>query len=402
MIQRDSYLEEIKPFIGKNIIKVLVGVRRAGKSTLLEMLAQHFVDSGTDPSTLLHLRFESEEYAHINNKDDLVRYVYESLDTSKPFILLLDEIQEVEGWEVALRSFMVDCTADIYITGSNAHVLSSDLATYITGRYVTIPIYPLSFAEFYDGLQAVTGQVDSRSAFRKYVLQGGFPFQNELAFEQSASLKYLSDLLSTILLKDVVRRNSIRDVDLLERLVRYAAAEEGHLLSVKNIADYLKSERRKAAQETIANYLYAAENAYLFYRIPREDALGKSILAFNEKWYLVDPGLRQALGLDNASHIDQVLEGIVCMELKRRGYELTVGKIGHQEIDFIAKKGSSIEYYQVSYLVVDEATRNREFGALEALPDNYPKYVLSLDEFQTSRNGIEGKNLIDWLLAGAD
>lgn len=417
MIERARYFDQIKPFIGKNIIKVLVGVRRAGKSTLLDLLYQHFIDDGVDPASMLHLKFESAEYAKINTATDLVNYVNDHLDTTRPVKLLFDEIQEVDGWEKALRSFMVDLEADIYITGSNAHVLSSDLATYITGRYVTIHVYPLSFSEFYGAYSEAIAQSekqqtgkgarqlaspygDPRSAFRAYVVQGGFPFQNELSFAQEPTLKYLSDLFSTILLKDVVQRNSIRDVDLLERLIRYAMAEEGHLLSAKGIADYLKSDRRKASQETVANYLQAAEKAYLLYRVPREDALGKRMLSFNEKWYIVDQGLRQALGFDNSSNIDQVLEGIVFMELKGRGYEVSAGKIGNKEIDFIARHGDATEYYQVSYMIIDEATSEREFAPLEMLEDNYPKYVLSLDEFPVSKNGIEGRNIIDWLLEG--
>lgn len=397
MIERKAYFQQIEPFIGKNVIKVLVGVRRAGKSTLLDMLREYLLSQGTSPHSILHIKFESAEYTSIRTSADLVDYVKSNLDTSQPITLLLDEIQEVEDWEKALRSFMVDYQADMYITGSNAHVLSSDLATYITGRYVTIPVYPLSFSEFLPAYKEEYSQADMREAFRAFVTQGGFPFQNELSFNQSATLKYLSDLSSTILLKDVVQRNAIRDVDLLERLVRYTVSEEGHLVSAKKIADYIKSDYRKTSQETIANYLQAAEKAYLLYEVPREDTVGKKILAFNQKYYVVDQGLRQALGFDNWSNIDQVLEGIVCLELKRRGYDLSVGKVGNQEIDFVARRKGQVEYYQVCYLIADKNTEDREFGALELLGDNYPKYVLSLDEFPRSRNGIQGLNLIDWL-----
>lgn len=397
MIERKAYFQQIEPFIGKNVIKVLVGVRRAGKSTLLDMLRECLLSQGTSPHSILHIKFESAEYTSIRTSADLVDYVKSNLDTSQPITLLLDEIQEVKDWEKALRSFMVDYQADMYITGSNAHVLSSDLATYITGRYVTIPVYPLSFSEFLPAYKEEYSQADMREAFRAFVTQGGFPFQNELSFNQSATLKYLSDLSSTILLKDVVQRNAIRDVDLLERLVRYTVSEEGHLVSAKKIADYIKSDYRKTSQETIANYLQAAEKAYLLYEVPREDTVGKKILAFNQKYYVVDQGLRQALGFDNWSNIDQVLEGIVCLELKRRGYDLSVGKVGNQEIDFVARRKGQVEYYQVCYLIADKNTEDREFGALELLGDNYPKYVLSLDEFPRSRNGIQGLNLIDWL-----
>lgn len=398
MIPRKRYFEQIEPYIGKNIIKVLVGVRRCGKSTLLEMLYQKFLEDGFPESNMLHVKLESSAFATIDSPEKLIEYVHSRIDKSQPVKLLFDEIQEVPGWETALRSFMVDLDADIYITGSNAHVLSSDLATFITGRYVTIDVYPLSFAEFCPAYLEANPGSSERAAFASYVVQGGFPFQNELGFEREPSLKYLDDLMSTILLKDVVKRNSIRDVDLLERLVRYAAAEEGHLLSMKSISDYLKSERRKTTSDTIANYLNAAEKAFFFYRVPREDAIGKQRLAFNEKWYLVDQGLRQAMGMNNQANIDQVLEGIVFMELKRRGYSVSVGKVGDLEVDFVARKGTEIEYYQVTYLMAEEKTREREFGSLLAIPDNYPKYVLSMDEFDQSRDGIRALNLVDWLL----
>lgn len=398
MIPRESYFKQIEPFIGKNIIKVLVGVRRCGKSTLLEMLYQRFLDQGVPVENMLHIRLESGAFSSLDNEEALVSYVYSHIDKNQHVKLLFDEIQEVDGWENALRSFMVDLDADIYITGSNAHVLSSDLATYITGRYVTIDVYPLSFREFCPAYLAANPFATECSAFTAYIVQGGFPFQDALAFEGDASIKYLEDLLSTILLKDVVRRNSIRDVDLLERLAQYVAAEEGHLLSIKGISDFLKSERRKTSPDTISNYMNAAEKAFLFYKAPREDAVGKQRLAFNDKWYVVDQGLRQAMGMSNQANIDQVLEGIVFMELKRRGYKVSVGKVGNLEVDFIARRGSETEYYQVTYLMADERTREREFASLLAIPDNYPKCVLSMDEFDFSRDGVKAVNLVDWLL----
>ena len=398
MIPRESYFKQIEPFIGKNIIKVLVGVRRCGKSTLLEMLYQHFLEQGVPAKDMLHIRLESNEFSELTDETALTSYVLSHIDKAHHVKLLFDEIQEINGWENALRSFMVDLDADIYITGSNAHVLSSDLATYITGRYVTIDVYPLSFSEFCPAYLKANSAATEQSAFAAYVTQGGFPFQDALGFNKDASLKYLEDLISTILLKDVVKRNGIRDIDLLERLSRYAAAEEGHLLSVKSVSDFLKSERRKTSFDTIASYLNAAEKAFLFYKAPREDAVGKQRLAFNEKWYVVDQGLRQAMGMSNQANIDQVIEGIVFMELKRRGYKISVGRVDDLEVDFIARRGSKTEYYQVTYLMADERTRNREFAPLLVIPDNYPKTILSMDQFDFSKDGIGTVNLIDWLL----
>lgn len=398
MIQRESYFKQIEPFVGKNIIKVLVGVRRCGKSTLLGMLYQRFLDQGVPAENMLHVRLESSEFSSLRNEENLRSYVQSHVDASQHVKLLFDEIQEVDGWENALRSFMVDLDADIYITGSNAYVLSSDLATYITGRYVTIDVFPLAFDEFCPAYLVANPAATERTAFSAYVTQGGFPFQDALGFDQSASIKYLDDLLSTILLKDVVKRNNIRDVDLLERLIRYAAAEEGHLISMKSVSDFLKSEHRKTSPDTIANYMNAAEKAFLLYKAPREDAVGKQRLAFSEKWYVVDQGLRQALGMSNQANIDQVLEGVVFMELKRRGYKVSVGRVGNLEVDFVARRGGETEYYQVTYLMADERTREREFASLLAVPDNYPKFVLSMDEFDFSRDGVRSVNLIDWLL----
>lgn len=398
MIKREQYLEKIEPFIGSNIIKVLVGVRRCGKSTILEMLCDRFKNEDSCNSNILHMRFESSLYADIKNAHDLTKYVHEHVDTSKPCKLLFDEIQEVEGWEMSLRSFMVDLDADIYVTGSNAYVLSSDLATFITGRYVSIDIFPLSFSEFFPSYAESHEDATKSEAFRAYLMQGGFPFQCEFDFESIPSFKYLEDLFSTILLEDVVRRNNVRDVDLLKRLMAYVSFEIGHLLSVKNISDYLKSNGRKASPETVANYLEFAEKAFFLYRVPREDTIGKKTLAYSEKCYIVDQGLRQALGFSNQANIDQVLENIVFIELLRRGYSVRVGKVGDREIDFIAHRDGKIEYYQVSYILDSEQTRTREFSSLMEIDDNYPKYVLSMDEFDMSHDGIVSLNLIDWLL----
>jgi predicted AAA+ superfamily ATPase len=399
MINRPIYLEQIRPFIGKNIIKVLVGARRSGKSTLLELIRQQLLTDGVPEDSMLHLNFESDSYSNIATSGDLTAYVQKHLGDAKGKIrLFFDEIQEVDHWEKAVRSFMVDYDADIYVTGSNARMLSSDLATYITGRYVTIDVYPFSFAEFLEAYRQSAGDIDERSAFRRYVAQGGFPFQTDLAFNESASLQYLGDLFSTILFKDVVRHAGIRDADALERVLRYVLGEEGHLITASNISAYMKSEHRKLSSETVANYLNAAEKAFLIYRAPREDTMGKKELKINEKYYVVDQGLRQAIGMSNENGIDQVLEGIVFIELKRRGYDVRVGKVGDREIDFVARTAGTIAYYQVTYLMGSVETADREFGAFDALHDHYPKYVLSMDDFPQSRNGIRGLNIIDWLM----
>lgn len=398
MIARPAYLDRIRPFIGKNIIKVLVGVRRCGKSTLLSFIRNEIVGNGTDERYVTFLNFESAQTAHIRTKEDLVAYMAERIDPSTKHYAFLDEIQQVPGWEKALASLMVDFDIDLYVTGSNAHMLSSDLATYITGRYVQIPVFPFSFVEFFEAYSSIRPDTNSREAFSRYLVQGGFPFQTEIGFDEAPSLQYLEDVYSTILFKDLVQRNDIRNAEQLELIVRYALQEIGHPFSAKSIADYLKSERRSVSVDTVYGYLDAAEKACLLHRASREDAIGKRALKFNEKFYAVDHGLREALGFSNTASIDQVLENIVYMELLRRGYDVKIGKAGPLEIDFIARKRGDVRYVQVCYLLASEKTVDREFASLEAVKDNYPKQVLSLDEFPRERNGIASSNLIDWLL----
>lgn len=398
MIERPAYLEQILPFVGKNIIKILVGVRRSGKSTLLGQIRDHLMANGVPASSIITMNLESAQFSHVADARALQGYVHEHRAKSGKTYAFFDEIQEVDGWEKALRSFMVDYDMDIFVTGSNAHLFSGELATHITGRYVQIPVYPFSFEEYLRALKAEKDTIDTQKAFADYLELGGFPFRYDLGFQHDPSLKYLTDIYGTILLKDVVQRNAVRDANQLERILDYALEQVGHTLSAKNISDYLKSDRRSISVDTVYGYLKAAEDACLLYKVPREDAIGKRLLRFNEKYYAVDQGLRRARGFSNANAVDQVLENIVFVELLRRGYQVSIGKVGDREIDFIAERNGEREYYQVAYLLAEKSTIEREFSVLEALPDNYPKHVLSLNDFQPNRNGIQGINLIDWLL----
>lgn len=402
MIDRPAYLKQILPFVGKNIIKILVGVRRSGKSTLLGQIKDYLIGNGVPESSIVTMNLESARFADIADARSLQSYVHEHRAESGKTYAFFDEIQEVDGWEKALRSFMVDYDMDLYVTGSNAHLLSGELATHITGRYIQIPVYPFSFEEYLRATNAESSRASRSEAFRDYLDMGGFPFRYDLDFQREPSLKYLTDIYGTILLKDVVQRNAIRDANQLERILDYAIEQVGHTLSAKSISDYLKSDRRSVSVDTVYGYLKAAEDACLLHKVQREDAIGKKMLRFNEKYYVVDQGLREARGFSNANAVDQVLENIVFIELLRRGYRVTVGKVGDREIDFVAEKNGEREYYQVAYLLAAEETIEREFSVLEAVPDNFPKFVLSLGEFQPSRNGIRGINLIDWLLEGND
>lgn len=402
MIDRPAYLQQILPFVGKNIIKILVGVRRSGKSTLLGQIKDYLIDNGVPELSIITMNLESARFADIADARSLQSYVREHRAESGKTYAFFDEIQEVDGWEKALRSFMVDYDMDLYVTGSNAHLLSGELATHITGRYIQIPVYPFSFEEYLRATNAENSGASRSEAFRDYLDMGGFPFRYDLDFQREPSLKYLTDIYGTILLKDVVQRNAIRDANQLERILDYAIEQVGHTLSAKSISDCLKSDRRSVSVDTVYGYLKAAEDACLLHKVQREDAIGKKMLRFNEKYYVVDQGLREARGFSNANAVDQVLENIVFIELLRRGYRVTVGKVGDREIDFVAEKNGEREYYQVAYLLAAEETIEREFSVLEAVPDNFPKFVLSLGEFQPSRNGIRGINLIDWLLEGND
>ena len=400
MIKREKYISRIRPFIGNELIKVITGVRRCGKSYMLSLLQEELRAQGVKDSDIIFFNFES-----VSNRDYADAYsLYEEIKKriirkkSKSYIFF-DEIQEVDNWEKCINSLRVDFDCDIYITGSNAKLLSGELATYLGGRYVEFTVYPLSFEEYLEGRGAARESDRIREEFFRYVNYGGMPFLTNMSDDKEAAMQYLRDIYNSVVLKDIVKRNSIRDVDLLERIIKYIFANTGHTFSSRSISNYFKNEGRKVAPETILNYLKACHDAFLIYKFNREDVSGKKILSVNEKYYVVDHGIREAVIGGNEKEINQILENIVCIELLRRGYKVTVGSTGKKEIDFIARKNDGIVYIQVAYLLASEDVINREFGAFEDIKDNYPKYVLSLDEFDMSRNGIIHMNLRDFLLS---
>lgn len=292
----------------------------------------------------------------------------------------------------------MDC--DIYITGSNAKLLSGELATCIGGRYVEFIVYPFSFAEFSELYRTVAPEDTVQTCFRKYLLSGGMPYLANLRYEEEPSRQYLTDLFSSVQLKDIIRRNKIRDVDLLERIITYVTANVGTTFSASSLVKFFKKEQRTVATETILNYIRYCCDAYLFYQVKRQDLQGRQILASNEKYYIADHGIREAVIGGNMRDIHLILENIVYMELRRRGYSVTVGKAGEKEIDFVCDKRGEKLYVQVAYLLASEETIRREFGIYDNIRDNFPKYVVSLDEFDLSRNGIKHRNVRDFLLAG--
>lgn len=399
MIKRTSYLQKIHPFIGLDLVKVLTGIRRSGKSVMLSLIMDELREQGIPQEHMVSLNFENFENNHLCTAEKLHTYVSDMIADSKDkYYLFFDEIQEVERWEKGVNSLRVKYDCDIYITGSNAKLLSGELATYLAGRYVEITIYPFSFAEFCDLYLERIPQTSTPEIFNQYVRFGGMPFLTNLNFLPGPSKQYLQDVYNSVVLKDVVSRNNIRDTALLNKIITYVMANIGRTFSATSISKYFKNENRIVSPETILNYLQACEDAFLFFSFHRQDLIGKKILTVNDKYYMADHGIREAVYGKNERDINQVLENIVAIELLRRGWKVTIGKIDSLEIDFVCEKQEMKQYIQVAYLLASQETIDREFGSLEKIPDNYPKYVISMDEFDMSRNGITHMNLRKFLL----
>ena len=400
MLKRDEYIKKIVPFIDKDVIKVLTGIRRSGKSVMLKLLMEELKNIGINEKQFIYINFENLKYRNLKNYERLYDFILNKIDDKyKSYYIFLDEIQEVEEWEKCVNSLRVDedFNFDIYITGSNAKLLSGELSTYLAGRYIEFVVYPFSFKEFFEIMKEKNKEIDLKEAFQDYVKFGGMPFLHNLDYNFEASMQYLQDLYASIILKDITRRNNIRDTDLLERIINYVVMNIGNTFSATSISKFFKSENRKVATETILNYIKACEEAFLVYRVARNDLLGKKILNVNEKYYIADHGIREATMENNQKDINQVIENIVYFEMLRRGYNVKIGKVDNLEVDFVCKKNDEMIYIQVSYLLASEDIKEREFSVLENIKDNYPKYVLSMDEFDMSRNGIKHMNLIEFL-----
>ena len=401
MTKRELYIEKIKPFINKDIVKVLTGIRRSGKSVMLKLIMEELKQNKIDEKQFININFENLINRELTTADKLHEYILKKAsEIKKKCYIFLDEIQEVKDWEKCINSLRVDeeYDFDIYITGSNAKLLSGELSTYLAGRYVEFVIYPFSFKEFLETLKSIQQDVSTREAFQKYVKFGGMPFLYNLAFEEEASLQYLKDIYSSIILKDITQRNKIRDTDMLERVISYLIMNVGNNFSATSISKFFKSENRKVSVETILNYIKAAEESFLIYRVSRDDLIGKKVLNVNEKYYIADHGMREAILGSNQRDINQIFENIIYLELLRKGYNVRVGKVDNLEVDFVCTKGNEKIYVQVAYLLASPEIIEREFTSLEKIDDNYPKYVISMDEFDMSRNGIIHINIIDFLM----
>lgn len=384
------------------LIKVITGIRRSGKSTVMKLLQSELITQGITEEQIIHINFESFVFNEFKTADKLYSLVKEKVQTDRKYYLLLDEIQEVVDWEKAVNAFIVDFDLDLYITGSNSHLLSSELSTYLAGRYVEIPIFTLSYKEFLDFKSQYSKEFvqNPNSLFNEYLRKGGFPLVHTADYSDEMVYKIVQDIYASVILRDTVQRHKIRDVELLERVVKYALDNIGNTFSGKNVADYFKSQQRKVDLNTIYNYLKALESSFVLHRVERFDLKGKEILKTQEKFYLGDVSLLYATMGFRTSLISGILENLVYLQLKRRGYQVYVGKLDKQEIDFVAQKQNEKIYIQVAYKLESEQTINREFLPLKAIADNHPKYVITMDDFwQENIDGIIHQHIREFLLS---
>ena len=396
MIKREKYLKNIRGFYDQDLIKVITGIRRSGKSTLLKQIIDELKESGVNKEKIIYINFEDIEMSFIKNDMDLNSYIKKQIKDDQKYYLLFDEIQNVIDWEKAVNSFKATKNVSIFITGSNSNLLSGELATLLAGRYVSFKIQPFSFKEVCD-LKGIEDKDEIEKAFEDYMKWGGMPQRFYFKDEQETK-NYLMDLYDSIVVKDIISRYKVKDVELLNKILEYLMSTPAQQFSVTNIVNFLKNENRNCSNETLYNYLSYITNSFIMNKAKRYDIKGKRVLSTNDKYYLTDLGLGQVKSSIKTKGKGSVLENIVYNELINRGYEVLVGKSDSSEIDFIASYFDEKIYVQVAYILADDSVVEREFGAFKSIEDNYPKYVLSMDKFDFSQNGIIHKNVIDWLL----
>lgn len=395
MVKRNNYLEDLINFKDKNLIKVVTGIRRCGKSTMFELYQEYLVQNGISSQQIISVNLEDGDYRNIRTAEKLYEYVNEKLITDRTNYVFLDEVQQVESFQEAVDWLYVKKNVDLYITGSNAYLLSGELATLLSGRYVEIKMLPLSFKEY---ISAFPENSNTQQLYMNYLTNSSFPGTLELNRKQDIRV-YLEGIYNTILLKDIVTRKRISDSSMLESVVEFMFDNIGNLCSVNKIANAMTSAGRKISVPTVESYLSALTDCYILYKVGRYDIKGKQYLATGAKYYVADIGLRYFLLGSRQRDIGHILENVVYLELIRRGYEVYVGKVGEAEVDFIAVNSEGEEYYQVSQSVMDEGTLKRELSSLEAIKDHNPKYLLTMDYTPlTSYNGIKQMNVLEWLL----
>lgn len=402
MIERPIYTDKILSYVDTPFVKILTGIRRCGKSTILKMLIEELKKRGIRDNQILHYSFDSLEYEDIKTAKALFVHLKQHLSSEGKTYLFLDEIQEVKSWEKVVNSLMGDYDVDIYVTGSNSRMMSSEISTYLTGRYISFRVYPLSFSEYLIFRKEYTEVSDFHAELANYLRLGGFPAVHLQKYTPDEVYTIVKDIYNSTIFTDIVRRNQIRKVDQLERIVKFAFDNVGRTFSAASISKYLKSENRAIDNETVYNYLSKLENAYILHRCSRFDVQGKEILKTQEKFYLADPALRYSVLGYSPDSVAAMLENIVYLELLRRGYEVFVGKLDGAEIDFIATKQEDKLYIQVTQEIGSPETERREYGRLLDIRDNYPKYVLRTDAFAGGNyEGIKTMHIADFLLSDA-
>ena len=398
MINREIYMNKLLAYKNTEFIKVITGIRRCGKSSLLKLFMEKLLED--NPNTnVIYMNFESFKFDNIVNYRDMYNEISKKICPTERNYILLDELQRIEEWEKAVNALKVDFDTDIYITGSNAYLLSSELSTYLSGRYVEIKVLPLSFKEYLE----FTNKEDTKTIeekFIEYIKFGGMPGIITLKDEENLYENAVKGIYNTVFMKDVIERNKVVDATLLEKILKFLMSNIGSLISAKKIADFLTSQGTKITHNTVLNYIQMLENAYIIYRVPRYDIKGKEVLKTLEKYYIVDTGIRNIiLGFRDAD-FGHLIENIVYFELIRRGYEVTIGKKDMLEVDFIATNANEKKYYQVTYTMLDQNVKKREIEVLNSINDNYEKTVITMDKLysNTSIEGIKIKYLIDFLL----
>lgn len=394
-IPRPLYIDRIRPFIGKSLIKVLTGQRRVGKSYLL-MQIMDLIKEGDPGIKIIYINKELHEYSSISNAEDLFSFLRMMVDNNEKVALLIDEVQDIEAFEVVLRDLVTRKNYDIYCTGSNARLLSGELATVLSGRYIEVKVYGLSYGEY----QQFHKLPDNSETFLEYARNGGLPYLVNLSNEQAVVNEYLKSIYNTILLKDVVARFNVRNVGFLEKLVEFLAGNVGSLVSSKRISEYLRSQKINISTQVVIDYLGYLETSFLIFKVKRSGIQGKKIFEIGEKYFFEDTGLRNSICGFTPDDYNKLLENIVYLHLRIAGYEVTVGQDGDREVDFIATKGGERIYVQVAYLLESQKTIEREFGNLQSITDNYPKYVVSMDEMNETGTyeGIKRLHIRDFCM----
>ncbi len=399
MIERPRYLERIVPFIDAPMIKVLTGVRRSGKSTLLAMLQNEVLRRGVSADHILSYRFDSLQYDEIKTAKKLYDEIREKLPSSGKAYLFFDEIQEVTDWEKAVNSLMSDFDVDIYVTGSNSRMMSSEISTYLTGRYISFEVFPLAFSEYLAFRNSYCQPMDAKAEFARYLRYGGFPAVHLMERTADEAYQIVHDIYNSIIFTDIVKRSQIRKIDQLERIVKYMFSTVGQTFSSQSVSKYMKNEHRSLDTETVYEYIKKLESAFVLHRCSRYDIRGKEMLKTMEKYYLADMSLQYAMLSYDPSQIAVMIENALYIELRSRGYSVYVGKLDSKEIDFVAVKADQKLYIQATYEIRRPDTEKREYDHLLSIQDNYPKYVLRLDEFASGNHeGILTMNLVDFLL----